>query len=357
VWPLYLKDLGASAQDIGVVFGAGNLVAVLCFLPAGYLADRIGRKPVLVGAFSAAALGVWAFVPLGDWRGAFLGSALYWSGTAALPVMFALVTGIVPRERLGAAMGLVLGAYFGGNIAGAPLAGLVAAGFGLRATIACAALLLTAAAALTFALRATPPVGERGTFRPPRAYWTLLAVTPIGSLVSILSLAFLPVYLREVARVPLERIGIYPGLVALGATLLAVAMGRLADSIGAVPALLSAAGVVTSAAVLMVLSGQNEELIAIAALLLGATQAANPVLAAAVERILPPTRIAIGYATYQVAFAIGFGSGGTAAGFLYEADPLLPFLVTAALALPVAATVAAVLSRATAPFPLSRELN
>ena len=342
---------------MGLVFGFGNLAAVLCFLPAGYLADRVGRKPVLAAAFTAAALGVWAFVPLADWHGAFVGSALYWSGTAALPVIFALVSGIVPRDRLGAAMGLVLGAYFGGNIAGAPLAGPIASALGLRATVACAALLLTAGAALTFALRPTPPARERQTFRPPRAYWTLLAVTPVGALVSILSLAFLPIYLREIARVPLERIGIYPGLVALGATVLAVVMGRLADSIGAVPSLLAAAGIVTSAAVLMALSGQNEELIAIASLLLGATQAANPVLAAAVERILPPARAALGYATYQLAFALGFGGGGTAAGFLYDADPLLPFVVTAALALPIAATVAAVLSRAIAPLERVAELS
>ena len=79
--------------------------------------------------------------------------------------------------------------------------------------------------------------------------------------------------------------------------------------------------------------------------MLGATQAANPVLAAVVERILPPTRLALGYASYQLAFAVGFGSGGTLAGFLYEADPLLPFLVTVALALPVAALVAIVIVR------------
>ena len=52
-----------------------------------------------------------------------------------------------------------------------------------------------------------------------------------------------------------------------------------------------------------------------------------------------------------------FGAGGTVAGFLYEADPLLPFIVTAALALPVAATIAAVLSSATAPLKLTSELS
>ena len=41
----------------------------------------------------------------------------------------------------------------------------------------------------------------------------------------------------------------------------------------------------------------------------------------------------------------GFGGGGTMAGFLYDADPLLPFTATAALALPVATVVAIVVGR------------
>ncbi len=333
VWPLYMRELGASAQEIGIVFGAGNLVAVLCFLPAGYLADRIGRKPLITAAWLCAALGVATFVVLTDWHGAFVGSALYWSGTAGLPLIIAYVTSTTTRAELGRALGIVLGAYFAGNIIGAPIAGL------------------------TFGLRSVPPHVERGPFRPPRTFWILLAITPFAAGLSIVSLALLPVYLRDVAAIPLDRLGIYVGLVSVGAAGLAVAAGRLADAVGAVPALLGAAAVMTAASVLMTLSGRAEPVVGLAALLLGATQAANPVVASAVERIIPPARAAQGYATYQVAFALGFGAGGAAAGFLYEADPLLPFIATAALALPVAAIVAAVLSRATAPLERVAELS
>jgi len=165
--------------------------------------------------------------------------------------------------------------------------------------------------------------------------------------------------LREHAAVghPLDRLGVYLGLVSVGAAGLAIGAGRLADALGAVPALLGAAGVMTAASVLMTLSGRAEPVVGLAALLLGATQAANPVVASAVERIIPPARAAQGYATYQVAFALGFGAGGTVAGFLYEADPLLPFIATAALALPVAAIVAAVLSRTIGPVERVTELS
>ena len=330
---------------MGIVFGAGNLVAVLCFVPAGYLADRFGRKRLISAAWICSAIGVASFVPLSDWHGAFVGSALYWSSTAALPLIIAYVTSLASRAQLGRALGLVLGAYFAGNIVGSPIAGIVAASFSYRTAIGTAAVVFFVAAGLTFALRTVPPHPERGRFRPPRTFWVLLALTPFAAMLSIVSLAFIPVYLHDVAAIPLEQLGFYLGLVSLGAAALAIAAGNVADHIGAVPALIASAATLTVASLLIALSGRSEPLVATAALLLGATQAANPVVASAVERIIPPARAALGYATYQTAFAIGFGSGGTIAGFLYDADPLLPFIATAALALPVATTVAAVLAR------------
>jgi len=345
VWPLYLKELGAEPQDIGLVFGVGSVLGALAFVPAGYIADRFGRKPVLVTVWIISTAGGAAFLPLQDWRGAFIGSTLYWAGAAAVPLMAAHLAATVERRMLGRALGLVLGAYFFGNILSSPFAGVIGAAVGLRATIGLGVVAFIVSSSLVFGVRATPPVVAVDYPRFSRTFWSLLVITPFAALLSIVSLALLPVYLHDIAAVPLERIGVYVALVAVGAAIFQPAAGRLADAVGAVPALICAATAMTAGAGLLALSGRNEPLIVVAALLLGATQAANPVLAAAVERILPPARVALGYATYQLAFAIGFGSGGAVAGFLYEADPLLPFLVTVALALPVAATVAVVIAR------------
>src|SRR4029079_1606032 len=115
------------------------------------------------------------------WRGAFVGSALYWSGTAGLPLIIAYVTSTTPRSELGRALGIVLGAYFAGNIIGAPVAGVLAASFGFRAAVAIAAALLAGSAALTFGLRSVPPHAERGPFRPPRTFWILLPLKPVAA--------------------------------------------------------------------------------------------------------------------------------------------------------------------------------
>jgi hypothetical protein len=85
--------------------------------------------------------------------------------------------------------------------------------------------------------------------------------------------------------------------------------------------------------------------VALGLVLVGANVASNPVLAAVLERIVPAGRTALGYAAFQLVYAAGFGGGGILAGALYDADPHLPFVVTIALALPVASVVALVVTR------------
>jgi hypothetical protein len=108
---------------------------------------------------------------------------------------------------------------------------------------------------------------------------------------------------------------------------------------------IGAGAVLTLAAATIALSGRSEVTLAIGSFLLGAQTAPNPVLAAALERILPPARASLGYTGFQLVYALGFGSGGLLSGVLYDADPLLPLLVQVSLALPVTATVAVIVAR------------
>ncbi|MGW8251084.1 MAG: MFS transporter, partial [Anaerolineales bacterium] len=44
--PLYLQQLGADPIAIGAILGAYGIAQTLAHIPAGYLADRFGRRPV-----------------------------------------------------------------------------------------------------------------------------------------------------------------------------------------------------------------------------------------------------------------------------------------------------------------------
>ncbi|GAC1699932.1 MAG: hypothetical protein NVS9B6_12840 [Candidatus Limnocylindrales bacterium] len=296
-------------------------------------------------------LGVAAFIPLADWHLAIVGSILYWSAIAGLPIMSAHVAATEAKDRLGRAMGTLFGSFFLGVIIGSPLSGIIAAGYGYRATFAAAVVLFAGSAALDLLITQTR-VGHRGPVRRwPGAFWALLALTPFAAVIAVLPTPLFSVYLRDVAVIPLERIGLYVALVSIGSALFSALAGRLADRIGPAPAILGAAVALTAGAAALALAARADYVVAAGALLIGASQAANPVLAATIERILPPARIAVGYAAFQLAYTGGFGIGSILAGSLYEADPRLPLLVTVALSIPVAGAVTVVVTRIRAGAP------
>ncbi|MCF6278121.1 MAG: MFS transporter, partial [Anaerolineales bacterium] len=45
--PLYLAELGADPLAIGAILGGAGMAMTLVHIPAGYLADKIGRRPLL----------------------------------------------------------------------------------------------------------------------------------------------------------------------------------------------------------------------------------------------------------------------------------------------------------------------
>lgn len=347
--PLFLKEIGATATDIGIVFAVGNVVAATSFIPFGLAADHFGRKPFLIITWLASTIGAAAFLPLAEWHGAFAGSVLYWVGSAALPLVSAHLAATVPRKRLGLELGLVYGTFFLGTIGVSPFAGALGAALGLRGGMAVATVAFALSTACTFFLTATPPVEHVAGPALPRSFWTLVAITPLASLVAGIVNPLFSVYVRDVAGVPLERVGIYVGLIALGAATFSSVSGLVADRVGPGPAVVGAGAALTLGAGTIALSGHNEPALALGSFLLGSQTAANPVLAAALERVLPVARSALGYSGFQLVYALGYGGGGLLSGVLYDADPLLPLLVQVALALPVTATVAVIVSRIVRP--------
>ena len=345
--PLYLVSLGADPSQIGLVFGVGNIVGGLLVLPAGAIADRHGRRIVIVASGVSGTIGALSLVLLDRWEWAFASSILYWAGTAALPVMSAHVAAVASRAVLGRAMGTVYGAFFVGFIVASPLAGTLAAHFGMRGAILIGAIFFGLSTAATLRLPSGRGAHLLAPGRFPRAFWALLALAPIGAFVAVLPTPLLPVYVREVAGSPLELVGIYIACLSLGSALFSATAGRLADRFGAAPAVIANAMVLTIGCAMAALLASNGVFVAIGLVLAGANVASNPVLAALLERIVPPARLALGYASFQLVYAAGFGAGGIVAGSLYDADPHLPLLVTVALALPIAVVIALVVARIT----------
>src|SRR5437764_2203760 len=175
ILPLYLRERGASYALLGVIVGASLFAQAIGQWPAGLLAERFGRREMMViGLVVAAAASISFLLPLSvEWLIALrfvqgLGFA------AAIPAELASVADVVPPAQLGRAYGWDSGAQQAGFIGGPAIGGFLAL-FGRWTVFAVTrAARLGAAAVIAVTLRTSPSghaeAGPRLTMSgPPRA--------------------------------------------------------------------------------------------------------------------------------------------------------------------------------------------
>jgi DHA1 family multidrug resistance protein-like MFS transporter len=127
--PVFVRQRGGSDAVVGAVMAAFYAAGVLSQYPAGWLADRIGRRPVLlVGLliYAGASLAFLAPVsPMGD-----IGlRALQGIGAGSAEVAaLALISGAIPLERRGRAFGSIYRGQLAGMAIGPLLGSLISVG-------------------------------------------------------------------------------------------------------------------------------------------------------------------------------------------------------------------------------------
>lgn len=124
--PLYLRQNGGSDAVVGAAMAAFFVAGLVVQYPAGRVADRVGRLPVLIAGLLLYAVSSLAFVLH---PGAVADIALRFgqgAGAAAVSVCaFAVITAAVPLAERGRAVGTVWGAQLAGLGVG-PLLGSLA---------------------------------------------------------------------------------------------------------------------------------------------------------------------------------------------------------------------------------------
>ena len=56
----YLEQMGADSLQIGRILGLVGMAMAITHLPAGFLSDRMGRRPLLLTAWGIGAVATWA---------------------------------------------------------------------------------------------------------------------------------------------------------------------------------------------------------------------------------------------------------------------------------------------------------
>lgn len=137
--PFYIRELGISEERLvpiwaGVMAGSGSLVMAFFSPLWGWLADRHGRKIMVERAMFGGAVITFAMGLVSDvWQLLFL-RLLSGATTGTIAASIAMVSTVVPRQRLGYSLGIMQTAVFLGMTLGPWLGGILADAVGYRST-------------------------------------------------------------------------------------------------------------------------------------------------------------------------------------------------------------------------------
>ncbi len=316
VLPRYITgELGGGELEVGIVTGAFAITGLACRPLAGHLADRRGRRRVVVwGALSTAISGLLLFVPAGV-AGLIVSRLFLGAGEGAVYTAGAAwIVDLAPPARRARIIGLYGLAIWGGLALGPPLGELI-----LQASSFDAVWAFATAAPLAGAFVATR-IGER--FRPqaglPQAR-TLLAREALRPGLA-LSLAIVG-YAAMAAFIVLhlDQQGIGHGAAVFTAFALTVVATRvlggwLPDRYGPIRCA-AGAGAVEAAGLVAIAASESLPVAVAGAVAMGAGFALLfPSLALLVVNRVPIERRGVAMGTFTAFFDLGMGIGGPLTG-------------------------------------------
>ena len=244
VLPQYALSFSIPVALVGWAVSAFALARVVMDIPAGFLADRFGRKRnmifglilIILSSIAAGAAGNYAWLILARVIGG-IGSALYMTSSTT---WVALVSAGESRGRY---MSLYSGLVFAGTAFGPTVGGYVAAHFGLRAPFFAYAVFALAGLIATLPLKETADSTQ--TKRSGTHLMDVVSVLSNGQFMlvntAVLASFFLatgvratlvPLYASLNLGLPEESIGILLTVAAVGTAISTFPSGWLSDKVG-----------------------------------------------------------------------------------------------------------------------------
>jgi MFS family permease len=337
--PLYVRGLGGSTSDVGLIIGILALTSLAARPIVGPWIDRAGRRRFLIAGaaiYAVASLGYGVILSVRGllWWRVFHGIGLATFSTAAA----ALAADLAPSGQRGRTMG-VFGLAQAAALTVGPGAGQIVLGvFGYRGVFVASA--GTALLAL-FCATALPRERTSAQWRPSQSgaryptLWRLIALPSIVQFVASVAHGIIISFIAVAARDRgLEVVGPFFALLALSSLSVRLVAGRAYDRWGAAAAVIPMFLVLTIGMALLAVA-RTPVLFLSAAIFagLGIGGTHTTLISSVVDRA-PSDRRASGVAGFAACWELGVGGGTVLMGHLADSQGFeTMFLVAAALPL------------------------
>jgi len=320
--PLYLQEFGASPLSIGAIFGAYGIAASLAHIPAGYLADKIGRRPIMWTAWvlGMLATGIMAYARSLPW---FVAGMLFYGLTMfVLAPMNSYVTAARGNWSVGRAITFISASFNTGVILGPILGGWIGNHLGFRGIFAISAAIFLLSTIFILMIRKQPveniPQEENSrSLLKNTGFVCFIAVFSLASFAMYLPQPLSPNFLQNERSLDLIRIGQHYSIGGIGIVALNLVLGHLNARSGY---LLGQVSVAFFA--LFIWLGRNFSTYSLGYFWLGGFRASRSLATAHIRSLVSGANMGLAYGLAETtsAFAMMLFAP-LLAGYLYETDP------------------------------------
>jgi MFS transporter, DHA1 family, multidrug resistance protein len=324
--PIYLdRQFALSEYQIGLVLGAFGFSMAITHIPAGRLADRLGRRPLLVAAWllgllSTLVMGLALALPL------FLVGLFGYGLTAGVSSpLSSYVTAARGNWPIGTVLSLTTATFGMGMALGPITGGWIGDHYGMRMSFFVAAAIFVLSNVFIFLIE-RQPIDRHDPEAPPpnlmrnRRFVILLGVLAFAIFSMYLSQPLTPNFLEGVRGLSLSETGLIFTAGALGNSMLAMLFSRVPPRRGF---LFAQALVILFA--LFIWKGTSLPVYVLGYFLLGGFRAGRPMVMAQARELVHDSQMGVTYGVMETISAVIFILTPPLAGILFERDPMLVY--------------------------------
>jgi MFS family permease len=324
--PIYLdRQFLLNKYQIGLVLGAFGFSMAITHIPAGRLADRIGRRPLLVvawvlGLLSALIMGLALVLPV------FLIGLFVYGLTAFVSApLSSYVTAARGEWPVGKVLSLTTATFGLGMVLGPLSGGWIGDHYGMRISFLVAAAIFVISNVFIFLIE-RQPIDQHDPEAPPpnlmsnQRFVILMGVLGFAIFSMYLSQPLTPNFLASVRGLSLSETGIIFTTGALGNSLMAVLFSRVHPGRGF---LVAQALVILFA--FLIWKGASLPIFMLGYFLLGGFRAGRPMVMAQARELVHDSQMGVSYGIMETISAVIFILTPPLAGILFEYDPMIVY--------------------------------
>jgi MFS family permease len=329
--PLYLQQLGADPLHIGAILGGYGLAATLAHIPAGYIADRLGRRPVLWAAWILGILTTWIMALATSLPVFVTGMLLYSMTSFVIAPLNSYVAAAHGKWSVGRVLTLVSASYNAGAVLGPTLGGIIGERFGFRTIFLVAASIFIVSTLVILFIRKQPvdaPHPEekgKNLLRNNRYVYFLLAYF-LATFAMYLPQPLSPNFLQNQGSLGLVQIGQLYSISSIGIVVFNLVLGQINARLGFL------IGQVAVGMFAMILwQGHGIFWYGIAYFLLGGFRSGRTLATAQIRSIVNESNMGLAFGLAETLTAMALFLAPPLAGFLYDRDPLSIYMLSLVL--------------------------